>query len=99
MRPAVRIVFAPLARRGRGRHSSEKELRFLHGEALSRTAWLDPRLSEVGKTLFHELLHIRHPSWAEEKVRAEEELRWNRMSWKDKAQLYKMLGTAQIEGE
>jgi hypothetical protein len=99
IRPAVKIVFAPLARRGRQANASERQLRFLHGEAQTRTIWLDPRLSEVGKTMLHELLHIQHPGWEEERVRAEEELRWAKMSWKQKANLYRMLGTAVLEGD
>ncbi len=96
MRPAVRIIFAPLARRGR---RAGHPLGYTHGNASGRTVWLDPRLSEVGRTLYHELLHIRHPSWSEDQVSAEEELRWNRMSWKTKAKLYQMLGGAKLEGE
>ena len=97
-KPAIRIIFAPLARRAR---KVGDETIHIYGEAdkKNRTIWLDPRLSEVGKTLVHELLHIRHPSWSEEKVVAEEELRWNRMTWKQKANLYRMLGSAKLEGE
>lgn len=93
MRPAVRIIFAPVALRHHDR------VRPTQGEARGRTIWLDPRLADVGKTLLHELLHVRHPSWPEEKVRAEEELRWGRMTWKQKARLYQMLGSARLEGE
>lgn len=98
MRPAVRIIFAPLALRGR--HAARfKTCERFHGDALGRTIRLDPRLAEVAKTLYHELLHVRHPDWTEDKVSAYEELHWNRMTWKQKAQLYRMLGSARLEGE
>jgi len=94
-KPAIRIVFAPLARRG----AIKGDLRHLHGQAQGRTIWLDPRLPDVGATLLHELLHVRHPGWPEEKVVAEETLRWQRMGWRQKARLYQMLGGAILEGE
>ena len=93
MRPAVRIIFAPCARRDRD------PVRPTHGRAKGRTVWIDPRLADVGKTLYHELLHVRHPSWDEDSVRAAEELGWQRMTWKQKAKLYRMFGTAILEGE
>lgn len=95
MRPAIRIIFGPLARRG----AKTGDLRHLHGQSQGRTVWLDPRLPDVGRTLLHEMLHIKHPSWEEEKIVAEEELRWSKMTWKAKARLYQMLGSALIEGE
>lgn len=86
MRPAVRIVLAPL---GRQNH---------RGESLGRTIWLDPRWPDVARTLLHELLHIWHPSWSETRVLREERRRWRRMSWKQKAKLYQMLASAQLSG-
>ncbi len=98
MRPAVRIIFAPLALRGRNATRFAKCER-THGDACGRTIRLDPRLAEVAKTLYHELLHVQHPDWAEDRVAAHEELNWNRMTWKRKARLYQMLGGARLEGE
>jgi hypothetical protein len=96
MKPALRIIFAPLAARYR---DYDHHVRPTQGTAAGRTIRLDPRMADVGKTLFHEWLHVQHPSWSEERVRAEEERQWLRMTWKRKAALYKMLGSALIEGE
>ena len=92
-RPALRIIFAPLARRRRN------EMRVGQADKPNRTIWIDPRVANVGKTLYHELTHVRHPDWGEERVEAEEDLRWGRMTWKEKARLYQMLGQAVLEGE
>jgi hypothetical protein len=94
MRPALRIIFAPLALR-----RPCDPVRPTQGEARGRTIKLDPRLADVGKTLYHEWLHVRHPSWPESRIRAAEELGWQRMTWKQKAKLYQMLGSAKLEGE
>jgi hypothetical protein len=94
-RPAVKIVFAPLARRGVKRG----DLLHLYGTATGRTIKLDPRLHNLGRTLLHELLHVQHPDWTEEKVHFEEDRRWARMTWKQKARMYQLLGSATLEGE
>jgi len=100
MRPAVRIVFAPIARRNRSRAEAADETSVAGlSYKRERTIKLDPRMDNLGRTLYHELLHVRHPDWTEERIGAEEELRWNRMTWKSKARLYQMLGTAHVEGE
>lgn len=91
-RPAIRVYFAPLARR-------RKEMWVGETDKPNRTIKIDPRIPNVGKTFFHELLHVQHPDWGEERVEAEEELRWSRMTWKQKARLYQMLGSAKLEGE
>lgn len=93
MRPAVRVIFAPLASRDRD------HVRPTQGQARGRTVWLDPRMADVAKTYVHEKLHVDHPSWTEERVRAEEEILWQRMTWKQKARVYQALGSALIEGE
>ena len=46
-----------------------------------------PAAIEIGKTLLHEMIHVRHPDWSEEAVVSETRLRWNKMSWKEKARL------------
>lgn len=99
MRPAIRIIFAPTARRARGRNCDP--VRVTQGEACPRrrTVWLDPRLADVAKTYYHEKLHVRYPSWPEDRIRAKEELDWMRMTWKQKAQLYREIGRGIIEGE
>lgn len=100
-RPAVRIVFAPIVFRGRKQRQNFEKCMRLHGLAdkAKRTILLDPRLSDVAMTLYHELTHIRHPSWTEDQVEAHEQMRWLRMSWREKARLYQMLGSARLEGE
>lgn len=98
MRPAVRIIFAPLFKR-------EKKLReaggYLHGYTMQpgRTIYLDPRSSSLLETLVHELVHVSHPSWSEAAVQEETERRMKRMTWKTKARLYQLLGSAKLEGE
>ena len=96
MRPAVRIIFAPIFSRSK---RERKRGMFVHGTAQNRTITLDPRSSEIGKTLLHELIHLRHPDWSEEAVVSETRLRWGKMSWKEKARLLKLLGSARLENE
>lgn len=96
MKPAVRIIFAPIFRRDKSvRESGE----FLHGTAQGRTITLDPRGSQILDTLTHELCHIRHPDWDEIRVREYTKKRMVKDSWKQKARLLKLLGSAIIEGE
>jgi hypothetical protein len=97
-KPAVRIIFAPLARRGARKGHALYEAH-LQGQAQGRTVWLDPRMPNVAKVLLHELIHVRHPSWPEDRVAAAEEYRWQHMGWKQKAKLYQMLGSARLEGD
>ena len=98
IKPAVRIIFAPIALRERKARDPLREAP-LRGDANGRTIRIDPRLPNVAKTLLHELIHIRHPGWPEERVEAAEEIRWQRMGWREKARLYQMLATARLEGE
>ena len=55
MRPALRIIFAPIMSR-----TKRDRVRgvFVHGTAHNRTITLDPRSSEIGKTLLHEMIHL-----------------------------------------
>ena len=87
MRPAVRVVFAPL-----GRSKAR-------GVSQGRTIWLDPRLPDVARTYLHELLHIRYPSWSEKRILREESKRWRRMTWRQKARLYQALAHAKMGTE
>ena len=102
MRPAVRIIFAPIM--SRSKRDRERGL-YTHGTTQNRTITLDPRSSEIGKTLLHgagspgRLIHLRHPDWSEEAVVSETRLRWGKMSWKEKARLLRLLGAARLEGE
>lgn len=96
MKPAIRIIFAPLFKR-------VKEVReaglFLHGEAQGRTIRIDPRSSDLLDTLVHEMTHVRHPDWTEQMVRDHTKIRMRKMGWKEKANLLKLFGSAIIEGE
>jgi hypothetical protein len=66
--------------------------------AVGRVITVDPRVPLPHKVLFHELTHVRHPDWSEDRVGAYEELRWSRMSWREKAELLQLLASAEIEG-
>ena len=90
MRPAVRIVFAPC-----GTWRSKDAPKGWSGERVARTIKIDPRVPHVGHTLLHELTHVRHPSWSETRVVRETARLWKRMTWKQKADLYRLLGTAE----
>ena len=96
VRPAVRIIFAPIM--SRTRRDRDRGM-YVHGTAQNRTVTIDPRSSEIGKTLLHEMIHLRHPDWSEEAVISETRLRWGKMSWKEKARLLRLLGSAHLEGE
>jgi len=96
VRPAIRIVFAPL-------FSRDKKVReaglFLHGQAIGRTVKLDPRSSHILDTLVHEVAHCNHPDWTEKQVRDYTKKRMGKMSWKEKARWLKLLGSGSLEGE
>lgn len=97
MKPAIRIVLAPIFKR-------DKEIRekglFLHGKAEGRTITLDPRGAEtLLDTMVHEMAHCNHPDWSEQAIREYTKRRLKKMSWKEKARMLKLLGNAIIEGE
>jgi hypothetical protein len=96
MRPAVRIVFAPLLRRNKTER--DKGLH-THGEARARTIKIDPRSSMLLDTLVHELTHVRHPDWSEVMVREYVKTWMKKSSWKRKARFLCLLGAATLEGE
>lgn len=87
MRPAIRIIFAPLQRH------------LAVGMQQQRTVWIDPRCKYPAQVLDHELLHMKYPGWSEARVLAEEKRRWKRMTWRQKARLYQLLASASLEGE
>jgi hypothetical protein len=102
MKPAIRIVFAPLFKRPKSFQKGEKhEKLFLHGEATvpGRTVKIDPRGSALLETLVHEVAHINNPSWTEKMVQDYTKIRLKKMGWKEKANWLKMFGNAIIEGE
>ena len=96
MKPAVRIYFAPLLHRVK--HIRDRGAMIV-GESAQRTIWIDPRDKSIGRTLLHELIHRNHPSWTEQRVIYEERKRWAKMTWKAKARLLQLFGSAKIEGE
>jgi hypothetical protein len=96
VRPAIRIIFAPLFKR----HKAEREDgTYLHGFAQGRTIQIDPRGTLLLDTMVHEMTHVRHPDWTEQMVRDHTKIRMKKMGWKEKARLLQLLGSARIEGE
>ncbi len=96
MRPAIRIIFAPLFLRDKTVRESGG---YLHGTASGRTVRIDPRGSMILDTLVHEMTHCNHPDWTEKMVQDHVKIRMKKMGWKEKARLLKLLGSAIIEGE
>jgi hypothetical protein len=96
LKPAIRIVFAPLFLRDRKVRESGG---YLHGTASGRTVTLDPRSSQLLDTFIHEVTHCNHPDWTEQMVRDYVKVRMKKMGWKEKARWWKLLGNATIEGE
>jgi len=96
VKPAIRIIFAPLFLRDKTVREAGS---YLHGNARGRTIWLDPRSGSLLDTMVHELVHVSHPSWSEKEVEAHTKKRMKKMGWKEKAHLLKLLGSAIIEGE
>lgn len=95
MRPAIRIVFAPLLSR------NKKGAYYTHGETAipGRTVKIDPRSSMLLDTLIHEITHVRHPDWSEQMVRDYVKIWMRKSGWKRKAEYLRLLGSALIEGE
>jgi len=94
--PAHRLIFKPLRAQGH------------IGEVIyaKRTIYLDPRSRRgrsggvsVAQVYLHELIHLAHPGWSETHVLKEERRRWKKLTWKDKAQLYKAMGRARLAGD
>ncbi len=99
MKPAIRIVFAPLYNRSRSKAIREGGY-VVHGETVGRTIKIDPRTgTTILDTLLHEMTHVRHPDWNETLVRSYTAAKLKKMSWKEKAAHLKLLGSAIIEGE
>ena len=101
MKPAVRIEFKAL---GNFANNDEVVAGCVIGPEGSnrpgRHILLDPRTDRhMGRIVLHELLHVWHPSWPETRVRRETAKRWKRMTWKEKARVYQLLGSAKIQGE
>jgi hypothetical protein len=95
VKPAIRIVFAPLLNR------NKKEGYYTHGETMvpGRTIKIDPRSSMLLDTLVHEITHANHPDWTEKMVRDYVKIWMKKSGWKRKAHFLKLLGNAIIEGE
>lgn len=91
--PRARIFFSPILRK----HGLVGSLNW--NDDTIRTIRIDPTARSIGRVLLHEYIHIEHPDWSEKKVLDEEGRRWGRMSWKDKARLYKRLSRARLEIE
>ncbi len=96
MRPAIRIIFAPLFRRNKAER--EKGLN-THGETVGRTIKIDPRSTWLLGALIHEITHVNHPDWSEEMVKGYVSIWLKKTGWKRKAAYLKLLGSAIIEGE
>lgn len=98
MKPAIRIILAPI--HNRYKHERNRG-EVLLGRALTpgRTVWLDPRTTDILATLIHEKAHIDHPDWDEKAVEAYTKVWMRKSGWKRKAAYLKLLGSALIEGE
>ena len=96
MKPAIRIIFAPLYKRNPLEY---RRGRLVVGYAQNRTIRLDPREPNILKYLVHEMQHVKHPDWTERMVEDYVKLWLKKTSWKKKAAYLKLLGSAQIEGE
>ena len=98
VKPAIRIVFAPLFKRDRALAAAGKDL---HGRVMipGRTIQIDPRSPNILDTLVHEMTHVRHPDWSEQMVVDYAKIWMKKSGWRRKAEYLKLLGTALIEGE
>ena len=83
------LLFAPLGK--------EQAL----GTAQQGLVVLDPRSrTPLARNLLHELIHVKRPLWSEPKVLREESRLWNSATWREKGELFRLLGKAKIwEGE
>ena len=75
-----------------------KKMRHYRGWCVpaDRAIALDPTDRNIGLTYYHELTHLKYPSWSETRVDRESKRRWSRLSWRDKARLLRQLGKARI---
>lgn len=97
MKPAIRIIFAPIFKRDKAIREAGD---YLHGMASGRTITLDPRGAEtLLDTMVHEIAHCNHPDWSEQAIREYTKRRIKKMSWKEKARMLQLLGNATLEGE
>ena len=69
------------------------------GTAQQGTVVLDPEgRSPLARTLLHELIHVRRPLFSEARVIREERRLWKKSTWREKAELYRMLGRGRAVG-
>lgn len=78
------LYFAPLGQFG------------AHAIAVQGMIQVDPRSQCPGRKFLHELIHIRQPMWSETKVTQWEGKLWRRATWRQKAELYRLLGKAEV---
>jgi len=94
-RPAIRIILAPL-KRYNSKANRQRDIP-LYGMQQGRTIYIDPRTENPISTFKHELLHLEHPDWTEQKVEIEEIRWWKESTWKQKAELLILLGRAELK--
>jgi hypothetical protein len=66
------------------------------GMSQGRKIWIDPRTPWPHHVLLHELIHVENPSWSETRVSEETTRRWKVMTWRQKAELLQLLGSARV---
>lgn len=62
---------------------------------------LDPRSrTSLARVMLHELIHVKRPMWSETRTLKEERRLWELATWREKAELYRLLGKGKVwEGE
>lgn len=84
--PTIRLFLVPSINR-----SKVEWLEGWSDQPGSRTIYVDlpnARMSMV-RLLIHEVIHVWHPGWSERKVVRETRKKFNKMTWKGKAELLK----------
>ena len=80
--PTIRLFLVPCI------NKYKREWIQAYTEECSRTIFVDVRTRcHMVRILIHEVLHVQHPSWSEHRVCAETRKKFNKMTWKGKAEL------------
>ena len=83
--PTIRLFLVPHMNR-----SLHESIEGYTEQPGGRTICIDPRARmNMVRLLIHEVLHVQHPSWSERRTWRETRKKFNKMTWKGKAELLK----------
>jgi len=77
----------------RGARVRHRRMRWSVAHVQGRVITIDLTRADLLSTLYHELVHLRHPTWTEKRVARKERQRFPTLSDRDLTRLARLLGT------